>query len=70
MKKPTHKIAARTMVMGFWRRNERGVGIVRKERANRGCQWTGGLQTAHQREDARDGAEMCQKARGWNGLGQ
>lgn len=28
MKKPMHRIPASTKVMGFWRRNERGVGIV------------------------------------------
>lgn len=27
MKKPMHKIPASTRVMGFWRRNERGVGM-------------------------------------------
>jgi hypothetical protein len=36
MKKPIHKIPARTTVMGFWRRNERGEGIVREKWANRG----------------------------------
>jgi hypothetical protein len=28
MKKPMQRMPARTKVMGFWRRNERGVGIV------------------------------------------
>jgi hypothetical protein len=43
-KKPMHRMAARIMVMGFERRNERDiVGGRLEEKANRGCQNARGL---------------------------
>ena len=68
MKKPMHRMSARTKVMGFWRRNERGVGIgeVRGE-ADLGRLSQPSLYLEHQRRERGEvvGDGMADSLRGW-----